>query len=253
MTRYRAAVVLAIGILLSACVPVEQAKMDDAKRAKLVAVHTELGALYLSRGQLDIAQQELERALQVDPDDSYANNIMGLLQIRLKNDDAAERHFRRSIGEQPDNSDARNNYGVFLCEHGRLDDADEQFQAALKSPLYKNPEQANVNAGLCRLKKGDKAAAVAYFRAALRTAPRHPIALFNMARLSLDAGQALAARGFMQRYFEVAKESPEALLLAWRVERALGAKDAQATYAVRLRGKFPDSAEAKQLRTLTGK
>jgi len=43
------------------------------------------------------------------------------------------------------------------------------------------------------------------------------------------------------------------LLLAFRIERALGAKDAQASYALRLRGKFPDSAEAKQLRTLIGK
>jgi len=33
----------------------------------------------------------------------------------------------------------------------------------------------------------------------------------------------------------------------------LGAKDAQATYTIRLRGKFPQSAEAKQLRTLTGR
>jgi type IV pilus assembly protein PilF len=51
----------------------------------------------------------------------------------------------------------------------------------------------------------------------------------------------------------VATDTPEVLLLAFRIERALGAKDAQATYALRLRGKFPQSGEAKQLRTLTGK
>jgi type IV pilus assembly protein PilF len=57
----------------------------------------------------------------------------------------------------------------------------------------------------------------------------------------------------MQRYFEVATDTPEVLLLAFRIERALGDKNAQATYALRLRGKFPQSAEARQLRTLTGR
>ena len=83
--------------------------------------------------------------------------------------------------------------------------------------------------------------------------PRQSQALLHMARYSFEVGETLSARAFIQRYFEVSKDTPEALLLAFRIERVLGAKDAQATYALRLRGKFPESAEAKQLRTLTGK
>lgn len=240
-------------VLLGACVPQAERKADEAKQERLVTVHTELGALYLTRNQLDVAQQELDRALELGPDDSQANHVMGLLQIRLKHDDKAERYLKRAIEEGPDNSDARNSYGVFLCEHGRLDEADKQFREALKNPLYKYPEQANVNAGLCRLKKSDWAEASSYFRAALKADPRQPSALVNMARISLETGETLSARGFIQRFFAVAGDTPESLLLAFRIERALGAKDAQATYAVRLRGKFPDSAEAKQLRTLTGR
>jgi len=245
--------VLLGAVLLGACVPSAERKADEAKQRRLVTVHTELGALYLTRNQLDVAQQELDRALQVDPDDSQANHMMGLLQIRLKNDTKAEHYLKRALDEQPDNSDARNSYGVFLCEHGRFDEADSQFRDALKNPLYKYPEQANVNAGLCRMKKSDWIAAESYFRAALKTDPRLPSALVNMARLSLETGEPLSARGFIQRFFAVAGDTPESLLLAFRIERVLGAKDAQATYAVRLRGKFPDSAEAKQLRTLTGR
>jgi type IV pilus assembly protein PilF len=240
-------------LLLAACASPAQRDAEAARLAKRVEIHTELGAGYLARNQLDVAQQELERALALRPDDSQANHIMGLLQIRLKNDDRAERHFQRATGQSPDNSDARNSYGVFLCEHRRLDEADEQFRAAIRNPLYKTPDQANTNAGICRLKTPDKAAAGGYFRAALQTNPRQPLALLNLARLSFESGEPLSARGFMQRYFEVAGDAPETLLLAFRIERALGAKDAQASYALRLRGKFPDSAEARQLRTLTGK
>ena len=245
--------VLALLMIVAGCASQAEREADAGKLSKRVEIHTQLGALYLSRNQLGVAQQELEHALSLNSDDSQANNVMGLLQIRLKNDSKAERHFRSAISNQPDNAEARNNYGVFLCERARIDEADEQFLAAARNPLNKNPEQANVNAGICQTKKPDRQAANRYFRAALQHNPRQPIALFNLASLSFEAGEMLPARGFMQRYFEVAKDSPEALLLAFRIERALNAKDAQASYAVRLRGKFPDSPETRQLRTLTGK
>lgn len=240
-------------LLITACASDADREESAAKLANRVKIHADLGASYLIHNKLDIAQQELERALELNPDDSQANNIMGLLQIRLKNDDKAEQHFRRAIGEQPDNSDARNNYAVFLCERNRYADADEQFRAAIRNPLYQSPDQGNTNAGLCWLRAGDKKKAAGFFRAALQSNPRHATALYQMARLSFESGEMLSARGFMQRYFETAKDTPEALLLAFRVERALNAKDAQAKYALRLRGKFPDSAETKQLRTLTGR
>jgi type IV pilus assembly protein PilF len=245
---------LAILVLLAvtACASDTEREESAAKFANRVKIHADLGASYLMHNKLDVAQQELERALELDPDDSQANNFMALLQIRLKNDDKADQHFRRAIREQPDNSEARNNYAVFLCERNRFEDADQQFRTAIQNPLYKSVDQGNVNAGLCRLRAGDKNGAATFFRAALKSNPRQVTALYQLARLSFESGEMLSARGFMQRYFEVSKDTPESLLLAFRIERALNAKDTQAKYALRLRGKFPESAEAKQLRTLTG-
>lgn len=252
MMRHAVFLVLAC-LLIGGCASQAEREEQAEKLSKRVETHTQLGASYLARNQLDIAQQELERALEINADDSQANHIMGLLQIRLKRDDKAEQYFRHAISELPENADARNSYGAFLCERGRLDEADEQFRAAINNPLYKSPEQASLNAGICQLKKPDKHAAAAYFRTTLHYDPRQPQALMQLARYSFETGESLSARGFMQRYFEVAADTPEALLLAFRIERVLGAKDAQATYAIRLRGKFPNSAEAKQLHTLTGK
>lgn len=249
----RAPSLVLVCLLIGGCASQAEREEKAARLNKRVEIHTQLGATYLSRNQLDIAQQELELALEYNPDDSQANHIMGLLQLRLKKDDKAEQYLRRAISELPDNSDARNSYGVFLCERGRLDEADEQFRVAIVNPLYKSPEQASLNAGICRLKKPDKKAAADYFRATLRHNPRQPQALLHLARFSFETGESLSARGFIQRHFEVSTDTPEALLLAFRIERVLGAKDAQATYALRLRGKFPQSAEARQLRTLTGK
>jgi type IV pilus assembly protein PilF len=243
---------LTLTLLLAACASSEERSASEVRAAKRAEVHAQLGASYLQRNQLDVALQELEQALAADPADSQANNVMGLLQVRLQNDALAEQHFLRAIEARPANPEAQNNYGVFLCERDRLDEAEAQFRAALANPLYKTPELANVNAGACLLKRSDPRRAAAYFKAALQLNPKSPLALASMARISFEAGEHLSARGFLQRHLEVAKETAEILLLAARIEQALGARDAQARYATRLRTRYPDSPEAKQLPALTG-
>ncbi|MFQ5545314.1 MAG: type IV pilus biogenesis/stability protein PilW, partial [Acidiferrobacterales bacterium] len=173
------------------------------------------------------------------------------LQWRLKENDAAESHFRRALKSQPDNSEARNNYGAFLCERGEVDKAVKQFELALADPLYTTPAQANLNAGLCLMKKPAPVAAESYFREVLKLDPKRKEALYQMAKISYDSGETYSARGFIQRFFEVANDTPESLLLAVRIEGKLRAKDAEASYALRLRGKFPDSPEAQELRKLS--
>ncbi len=249
VTRGIAAV--AFSLLLGACVTV-QPNGATKNNKQLVATLTQLGAGYMARGELDVAHHELTHALEIDPDDSQANNIMGLLYARLKDDRKAEQHFRRAISSQPGNSDAQNNYGVFLCNRGRLKAAEKHFSLALENPLYKTPELANMNAGICYMKMPDPLGAEKHFRAALGIKPKLPLALYYMAKITFDQGQPLPARGYIRRYFKVAHDEPQPLLLAVRIERALGARNAAASYALRLRSLFPDSPEATQLRTLTG-
>lgn len=243
----RAAVLLSVAMLLSACAAQREA---SERNARLVELHTQLGAGYMQRGQLDVATQELEYALALDSDDVQANNMMALLQARLKDPVKAQKYFERAIAAAPLNSDAQNNYGAFLCDIGKYDEAVKRFENALKDPLYRTPELANLNAGLCLMKKPAPRAAEEYFRAALKAQPRLAPALLQMARIAFDSGQNLAARGYMQRYLEVAQDTPEVLLLAIQIERALNTnKDLLASYALRLTGKFPDSAEAKQIKS----
>jgi type IV pilus assembly protein PilF len=242
-----------MAMVLSAC-STPETRERDANKGKIASIRTELAAGHLMRNQPEFALQEIEKALDADPDNSQANNIMALVQARLRNDDKAEKHFHRAITSNPDNSEAHNNYGVFLCERGRVADALKQFDAAIANPLHRTPEKTNVNAGLCLLQKSENAdGATKYFKAALAIDPRSGTALFYLARTNYQNRQYLSARGLLQRYFEVARDSPESLLLAFRVEEALGARDAQASYALRLRGKYPDSAEARQLSKIKGR
>lgn len=247
MNRMAALAVLLGVLAFGGCASMEQRQTEQERIQKLVTTKTQLGALYMMRGQLEVANEELTGALNLDGDNSYANNVMAVLQWKLKHYDDAERYFRRALYSDPKNAGAHHNYGAYLCDRGRVDEGTRELEKAANDPLYDKADDANVNAGICMTKKGSRRLAEQYFREALRLNPRQPQALLEMARLSYEAGETLSARGFMQRYTLVGPETPDGLLLAVHIERALRNRAAEANYAVRLRDKFPDSPETAQL------
>lgn len=246
MPMARAAWLTLLLALLAACAS-SGPDLNEEQERQLVRTHLQLASGYMQRGQLDVAKQNLERALALSPGDPDANNMMALLQWRLNELDDAERHFRRALRAQERNAEAENNYGAFLCERGRTEEAMRSFERALSDRLYERRASASENAGLCLYRAGEHARAEPYFREALQREPRRPVSLLHMARISFENDQALSARAFIERYFAVATDTPEALLLGVRIERTLDNKDQEASYAVRLRGKFPTSPEAQQL------
>ncbi len=68
-----------------------------------------------------------------------------------------------------------------------------------------------------------------------------------MSDLSYNQGNYLSARGYLQRYLEIANHTPISLWLGIRIERELGDKNALSSYALSLRNNFPDSKEARLL------
>jgi type IV pilus assembly protein PilF len=237
-------------LFIAGCASTAERNAEQARKQRFIDTYIELGAGYLQRGQLDIARDNFKKALDLDSDHPQANNMMALLHWRLKNYGEAERHFQKAIAGGETNPEAWNNYGVFQCERGHFDEAVKWFEKAAAVPLNKNSAGAYENAGLCLMKKPAPVAAEKYFRQALEVDPKSSKSLYRLAKISYDRGKTMSARGFMQRYFEASADTPETLLLAIRIERALRNKDAEASYAVRLKGKFPNSPEAKQLAQL---
>lgn len=247
-----AGIVLSAAIfLLAGCASSAERQEEKDKANRLAETHVLLGSSYLQRGQLDVAKEELDKALKVAPDHSQANNIMAVLQWRFKDYDKAERLFRKALASDENNASAQHNYGAFLCDRGKISEGVRHFDSAAANPLYGYTAEVNLNAGVCLMKKPMPVAAEKYFREALHLNPKLSGALFQMARISLDSGQALSARGFIERYFQSAEDTPESLFLAVKIERALQNKNAEASYALRLRGKFPTSPEVAKLHALT--
>lgn len=234
---------VALGLLGCQTTSNQSEKNSPEEKAKLAQINTQLGLAYMRDGENELALKKLQKALKVNPKDPDAHNAMGLLHARLGEVKEAEESFKTAIELDPKNSLAFNNYGQFLCQLKRYKDGQEKFLAAVKNPLYKTPEIAYSNAGICALKADDKEAAENYFRAALQVNPKMASALLQMAAISYDLGRYLPAKAYLQRYAEVGEPTPKSLWLGIRVEHKLGDENAVSSYALQLKNKFPDSAE----------
>ncbi|PKL94987.1 MAG: type IV pilus biogenesis/stability protein PilW, partial [Gammaproteobacteria bacterium HGW-Gammaproteobacteria-8] len=117
----------------------------------------------------------------------------------------------------------------------------------LEDPFYQAPEVILANAGSCARRWGEIDRAERYLREALGYDPDFGEALFSMAELSHEQQRLLPARGFLQRLESLGPLSPEALLLAVRIERSLGNETVAREYADQLLRRYPGSAEAESL------
>jgi type IV pilus assembly protein PilF len=237
-------------LLVAGCATVESEPIQDtADAASRATVRTDLALGYLQRGQKKTALDELEQALEVAPSHSQANYVMAMLQTQLDDPEKADYHYRMALKSDPRNSVAAHDYGNFLCARGRVEEAISYFESALNDPLYDNKTLTNLRAGECLMRmRTDRRGAEPYFRAALATSPGLAPALYYLADIAYARREFLSARGYIERYFSQGADTPASLLLAVKIESQLGAKDAAAEYAARLRKQFASSDEARQLK-----
>lgn len=210
-------------------------------------IHTELATLYYARGNMSVALEELRTAVAADSTYATAHGVFGLVYKELRENDLAEQSFKRALSYAPADPDINHNYGWFLCQIGRERDAPPFFRRALDNPLYATPARTFAAAGICALRANDLATAEDNLQRALRLEPTFPVALVNFAQLRYRQGRYNDARGLVNQHAAVTQPTAESLWLALRVERRLGARAAEQSYAIQLRRRFPNSPEFLEL------
>ena len=225
---------------ISACT--QSVKTDEASD-----YNSDLGIQYLQKGRLNLANEKLLKSLEQNPDSAKSNHYFALLQERLGNNTLADQHFKKAISITPKNPEIRNNYGSFLCKNKRPQAAVKQFLVAVKDPLYRTPEFAYTNAGICLRKVNNNALAENYFRQALKKRSSFPSALIEMSKLYYDRKNYARAQGFMLRYENVGKSSPEALELCVHINAKMGNQAKAEKCKSALLRLFPASTEAEKI------
>ncbi len=210
-------------------------------------VNTELAAGYMREGEKKVAMEKIRRAIDFDGGYAPAHHVHALLLQRLGEDEEAGEAFARAVRLDGDNSEMANNYGGFLCSQGDYDRAQQMLRRAYEDPLYDTPEYALVNSGRCYQRAGEPDKAIEQFRRALDEGARQPGALLGLAQSLLETGEAEKAAEAMRRYESRHRHTARSLGVAIDIDRAVGDREALKNHRLILRGRFPDSSEAKAL------
>jgi tetratricopeptide (TPR) repeat protein len=169
--------------------------------------HNGLGHFLLSHGRLDEAIEQLQIAVNIDP------------------------NF----------PEAQKNLSVALTEKGRTDEAIAHLQTLVKE--YPNEAEGHYNLGNALLKKGDSRSAIAAYEKALSTQVRYPVAHYNLG-IALDQNGRIDEA--IAQYQEAVQEEPnyaEAYyLLGNDLLRKARVDDAIAAYerALKSRARYPE-------------
>jgi type IV pilus assembly protein PilF len=217
---------------------------DPRNRAK---IHTELAALYYARGNMAVALEELRIAAGADPNYAIAHSMFGLVYMELRENQLAQASFERALRLSPNDPDINHNYGWFLCQTGRAGDSIKYFLQAIRNPLYPAPWRSYAAAGTCSLRNNNDKDAEEFFQRALKLEPDEPASLLQLGQIRYRQGSLEEARKLVSRFNKLMEPTPESLWLALRVERKLGERVAESSYANQLRRRFPGSREYQQL------
>jgi type IV pilus assembly protein PilF len=242
---------LALAALVAACTNAGSGNIKqeskEAEKNEAARINTELGQKYMQQGKLEIALDNLNKALAYDADYADAHTVIAVLYERIGDVKQAEEHYRRAAQLKPKGGDELNNYGAFLCKIGRYDESTGYFERAIADPFYKTPDVALTNDGTCLLKAGKTDAAETALRKALARSPNNSEALFQLASVLYEKGDFFKARAFMQRFEAVGQARPESLMLGRNIELRLGNGSAASDYTRRLLQSFPESQQAREL------
>jgi type IV pilus assembly protein PilF len=217
---------------------------DARNRAR---VHTDLAQAYYGRGNMGVALEELRIATTADATYAPAYGMFGMVYMDLRENRLAEQNFERALKLAPSDGDINHNYGWFLCQTQREPEAIKYFLTAIRNPLYAAPGRSYSAAGVCSLRTKNVKDAEEFFQRALRVEPDDSVSLLQLGQIRYRQGKMDEARRLVSRHNKLVTPSAESLWLALRIERRLGQRVAEQSYANQLRRRYPGSPEYQAL------
>lgn len=218
--------------------------LSSEEALKAAEINTQIAIHHLENDDLALSKQKVEKALQQNPRSVNAHLVAAEVEARLNNDAAERWHYQQALAEAPDHAPALNNYAAYLCRESDVDEAIVLFDRVIADRLYPQPALVLSNAGRCLFDAERWIQARQYWRRAIAEQPNYASALFGLAEVELVLGEVNAAQSYFSRYTAVEDESPQHLLLGYRIAKAGGDVQGSARYRSRLESDFPDFEQA---------
>lgn len=197
-------ILLAITVSMSAC-----AGQSAQENRRLAESKRNIGEAYMRQGDYTSALRELLAAEQLDPEDPFTQNDLGLCYRAKKRMTDALVHLNKAVALKPSYTPARNNLGRVYLEVGELDKAIAIFKEITKDALYATPHFPLANLGLAYYQKGQYATALEYYHKALKLEPNFVFALHGLGSTYLAMNDGRMALRYLKKALELAPKVPE--------------------------------------------
>lgn len=164
----------------------------------------------MGRGQLDVAKNNFDAAINVDPDNSTLYLEAGMLALQRNESEDAEYLLSRVVQRDDANTAAHFAIGELLSGQGRAEPALAHFVAVLRA----KPEhiQALHHVAEACSKSVDLAEAIRLCQEGLGLAPENFELQAQMGKYYLDLGDFVSARHHTARAFELRPDDVGTLL-----------------------------------------
>jgi protein O-mannosyl-transferase len=196
---------------------------------------TNVGVYLLETGRLEEGMADLQKALEIDPNDVFAHNDLGKAFLTMGRDTEAIAHLQKALDLNPKVAVVHNNLGDAFLHAGQLKQAVTQYQKALEiKPDYfeagnslrlvlgqpeheneaiayyrdaleinSNNAEAHNNLGNVLIRKGRVDEGIVHFQKALEINPKLAEAHSNLGNAFMQKGQAEAAIAQYKKALEI--------------------------------------------------
>ncbi len=165
--------------------------------------HHNLGFFYAQRGNLQEAQREFQRALELDPGNVRLAYNLGMIYLRENQLEKAENLFRRLIQDVPEYPDPYTGLALTLKRQDQLKEAIKYFQEA----IMRDPFQTAALMGMGNISQENRdfEKAEEYFKEVIQLKPEDALSYYNLGNLYYQKKQWSEAE---ELYLQALKRDP---------------------------------------------
>ena len=253
ISSLKATAIFALVLFLSACVTVTESRFSKkANSNKAAESYVALGVAYMTQGNMALARQKLDRALELEPENISAHSAMATYWLERGEEPLAVKEFKIALDLDDSHSPSNYHYGRYLMVYKQDKRACGYIAIAASDVNYSARSLANESLGKCWIINGQPSKAIdAYEKAWVLNSESVP-ACFNLASIYYKRHRFDLALRWFKRFESSlkasnSKHSAASLKMGWRLAKANRDKNAADNFAFKLKKRFPKSREYKRI------